>query len=142
MAPTVGGADAPLLAVIAAGGGIGAVLRYGVGLWVPSHGDMPWPTLGINVIGCFAIGVLMVVITEIRTPHRLLRPFLGVGVLGGFTTFSTYAVEVRRLLESGRTVLALGYLGGTVVLALGAVVAGMAVTRWFSATARRFGGTR
>ncbi|MBL1074789.1 fluoride efflux transporter CrcB [Nocardia sp. 2] len=121
--------DATLLAAIALGGGLGALLRYGVSLLVPHTGAIPWPTLAVNVIGCFLIGVLMVSITEKWTPHRLTRPFLGVGVLGGFTTFSTYAVEVRTLLESGRSAVALGYLGGTVVTAVGAVVLGMAATR-------------
>ncbi|WP_067824119.1 fluoride efflux transporter CrcB [Nocardia inohanensis] len=131
-------ADAAILSVIALGGGIGAVARYGVSLWVPQTGDIPWQTLAVNMIGCFAIGVLMVCITEIWSAHRLLRPFLGVGVLGGFTTFSTFAVEVRRLLESSRTVYAgLGYLGGTVVVSLAAVVLGVSVTRWLSGTVRR-----
>lgn len=132
-------ADAPILAVIAAGGGLGAILRYGVSVGLPQDGAIPWQTLAVNVIGCFCIGVLMVCITEVWVAHRLLRPFLGVGVLGGFTTFSTFAVEVRRLLESGRIDLALGYLGGTVVASLCAVVLGVGVTRWVTGTARGLG---
>ncbi|MEV6770152.1 fluoride efflux transporter CrcB [Nocardia sp. NPDC051030] len=132
--------DAPVLAVIALGGAIGAVARYGISLWVPHNGSIPWQTLTVNVIGCFAIGVLMVGITEIRSPHRLLRPFVGVGVLGGFTTFSTYAVEVRTLLESGQNIsVGFGYLGGSVVASLVAVVLGVGVTRWVSGAARGMG---
>lgn len=131
--------DAQDLAAVACGGGLGAVLRYGLALRIPVRpGAIPWATLLTNTLGCLIIGVLMVLITEVYTPHRLVRPFLGVGVLGGFTTFSSYSAEVRTLLESGATGVALGYLGGTLVVCLGAVVAGISATRWF---ARRRGGT-
>ncbi|QLY33079.1 fluoride efflux transporter CrcB [Nocardia huaxiensis] len=136
MGRKAGGSDAAVLAVIALGGGTGALARYGVSLWVPDSGGIAWSTLAVNVIGCFAIGVLMVCITEIWVAHRLLRPFLGIGVLGGFTTFSTYAVDVRRLLESGRQLAALGYLGGTVAAALSAVVLGVSATRWWTRKTR------
>ncbi|MFE2957824.1 fluoride efflux transporter CrcB [Nocardia tengchongensis] len=139
MAANTAGVDVALLGAIALGGAIGALTRYGVSLWVPHRGDIPWHTLAVNVIGCFLIGVLMVCITEIWAAHRLLRPFLGVGFLGGFTTMSTYAVEVRTLLESGRIGSGLGYLGGTVVTGLIAVVLGVGTTRWVSGTARRLG---
>jgi len=124
--------------VISLGGGLGALLRYAIGVWWPPQPhQVPWSTFTINVVGCFAIGILMVLITEVWVAHRLLRPFVGIGLLGGFTTFSTYSLEVRRLLESGAAVEALGYLGGTVVAALGAVVLGMIVARWAAGTARR-----
>ncbi|WP_067535385.1 fluoride efflux transporter CrcB [Nocardia crassostreae] len=139
MAAKTGSIDGRVLTAIALGGGLGAVLRYWVSLGVPEAAGIPWQTLAVNAIGCLAIGVLMVGITEFWSVHRLVRPFLGIGVLGGFTTFSTYAVEVRRLLESGRTVSAFGYLGGTVVVSLGAVVLGMGATRWAVRTARRLG---
>jgi CrcB protein len=126
------------LVVVSLGGAIGATLRYGIGVWWPTQpGHVPWSTFAINVMGCFAIGILMILITEVWVAHRLLRPFLGVGVLGGFTTFSTYSLEVRRLLQSGATVEALGYLGGTVVAALVAVVLGMGAARWLTGRARR-----
>ncbi|WP_378733353.1 fluoride efflux transporter CrcB [Nocardia brasiliensis] len=127
-----------VLVVISLGGGLGALARYAFGVWWPAGPDqVPWSTLAVNVMGCFAIGMLMVLITEVWVAHRLLRPFLGIGVLGGFTTFSTYGLEVRRLLESGATVQALGYLGGTVVASLGAVVLAMGMTRWTTGMARR-----
>ncbi|MFF3223046.1 fluoride efflux transporter FluC [Nocardia suismassiliense] len=127
-----------LLAVISAGGGLGAVARYGLGVWWPvQDGHVPWSTLTVNVVGCFAIGILMVLSTEVWVAHRLLRPFLGIGVLGGFTTFSTYGLEIRRLLESGAAVPAFGYLGGTVVAALGAVVLGIGLARWTTGMARQ-----
>nr|WP_246598441.1 CrcB family protein [Nocardia tengchongensis] len=77
MAANTAGIDVALLGTIALGGAIGALTRYGVSLWVPHRGDIPWHTLAVNVIGCFLIGVLMVCITEIWAAHRLLRPFLG-----------------------------------------------------------------
>ncbi len=123
-------APARLLAVIAAGGAIGACARYGLGLaWPTPAGGFPWATWTVNVCGCAAIGVLMVLIVETRTVHPLLRPFLGTGILGGFTTFSTYAVDARRLMDDGRAGPALAYLAATMLGALGAV--------WVGATAAR-----
>ncbi|MFE3784921.1 fluoride efflux transporter FluC [Amycolatopsis sp. NPDC059090] len=75
------------------------------------------------------MGVLMVLVTETWSAHRLVRPFLGVGILGGFTTFSTYAVEARNLLQPDTVPLAFGYLGGTLAAALLAVLLGHAITR-------------
>jgi fluoride exporter len=119
-----------VLAVIAAGGGLGALARLGVAQLLPTRpGAFPWGTFGTNVAGCFAIGVLMVFVTETRSVHRLVRPFLGVGVLGGFTTFSTYAVETRNLLQPGSAPLAFCYLAGTVAAALAAVYAGVSLGR-------------
>ncbi len=122
MARTHGG----VLAVIAVGGGLGALARYGISLWLPTTpGHFPWGTFLINVLGCFLIGVLMV-----RWGQRLLlRPFLGVGVLGGFTTFSTYAVETRALLTPGDVPIAMAYLFGTLAAAMLAVLAGVALMR-------------
>ncbi|HEU5471383.1 MAG TPA: fluoride efflux transporter CrcB [Actinophytocola sp.] len=123
-------APGAVLAVISAGGALGALARYGVGLAVPTvPGRFPLGTFLVNVTGCLLIGVLMVLITELRRAHRLVRPFLGVGVLGGFTTFSTYAEEVRGLLRPESIGTGLGYLAGTVLAALAAVWAGSGVTR-------------
>jgi CrcB protein len=119
-----------VLAVVALGGGLGALARYGAGLlWPVRPGGFPWATFAVNVLGCFLIGVLMVLLTEVYSAHRLARPFLGVGVLGGFTTFSTYAVEIRELLAPGTVGLAFGDLAGTVIMALLAVLAGARLTR-------------
>ena len=107
----------PIVAAVSAGGVLGALARYGLGVLIPSRG-FPWTTLGINVAGCAAMGVLMVLITEWWPSQRLLRPFLGTGVLGGFTTFSTYTLEGIRLLEHHQPVLGLAYLVATPVIAL------------------------
>src|SRR5204862_7063863 len=120
----------PVLAVVAVGGGLGAVARYGAGqLWPTPPGGFPWATFAVNVLGCLLIGVLMVLITEVWSAHRLARPFLGVGVLGGFTTFSTYAVDIQQLVAAGAARAALAYLAGTLVAALAAGYAGIALTR-------------
>lgn len=121
-----------VLAAVAAGGAVGASARYGICLlWPAGPGAFPWATLVINAGGSALIGVLMVLIGEGgRTPpHPLLRPFAGVGVLGGFTTFSTYALDVSRLLDEGEAAAALAYAGLTLLAALGAVWAAAAVTR-------------
>lgn len=119
-----------VLAVIAAGGVLGAEGRYGLSVLLPhTAGGWPWATLLTNASGCLLIGVLMVVITELVTPHRLLRPFLGVGLLGGYTTFSTYSVEMVQLLGSGHPGRALAYLVASPLVALLAVWLGTLGTR-------------
>ncbi|WP_407703365.1 fluoride efflux transporter FluC [Streptomyces triticirhizae] len=114
-----------VLAVVAVGGSLGALARYGAALrWPTPPGAFPWTTLVVNVLGCLLIGCLLVVLTEVPAPHPLLRPFLATGVLGGFTTLSTHAVDVETLLRDGRVAAGLGALGGTLVLALLAVTLG------------------
>lgn len=128
----------PTLAVVAAGGAIGATARFGLATAFPHGADaFAWATFGTNVSGCLLIGALMVLVTEVWPGHRLLRPFLGVGVLGGFTTFSTYVVEAQQALAAGAPRLALAYLGGTLLAALVAVFAGSAATRWQVKALRR-----
>ncbi|MFE1592086.1 fluoride efflux transporter CrcB [Nocardia sp. NPDC058705] len=122
--------DTAVLAAISVGGGLGAVARFGIGRWWPPAGGFPWSTLTVNVLGCFAIGVLIVAVTELWAAPKLVRPFLGIGVLGGFTTFSTYSLEIRGLLDSGAMGTAMAYLGLSVLAALGAVAIAMIATRW------------
>lgn len=120
----------PVLAAIAAGGVVGALARFGLQSAFPAvPGGFPWATFWVNVSGCLLIGVLMAVITEVVAAHRLVRPFLGVGMLGGYTTFSTYAVEAHRVLADGAPATALAYLAGTMVAALVATFAGMWLVR-------------
>ena len=119
----------PAVGVIALGGVVGAEARYGVDRLVPAAGGIPWGTLAVNVSGCLVIGALMVVLLELTAPHRLLRPFLGIGVLGGFTTFSAYAVEVQALLVDARVVAALAYLAASPVLAIASCWASAALAR-------------
>ncbi|WP_432251730.1 fluoride efflux transporter CrcB [Streptomyces sp. HNM1019] len=120
----------PVLAAVAVGGAIGACARYGAALlWPTAPGTFPWTTFWVNVIGCGVIGVFMVIITDVWAAHRLVRPFFGTGVLGGFTTFSTYAVDIQRLVEDGRATTGLLYLAATMLAALAAVWAAANLTR-------------
>ncbi|QNP68787.1 fluoride efflux transporter CrcB [Streptomyces roseirectus] len=125
----------PVVAAVALGGTLGSLARYAAGLaWPARTGGFPWTTFAVNVVGCAVIGVLLVLVTEILTVHRLVRPFLGTGVLGGFTTFSTYTVDIRKLLGDGHPATAFAYLAGTLCAALAAV--------WLAANAtRRLHGT-
>lgn len=117
-----------MIAVIAAGGALGALARHGLQVALPAGpADFPWATFLVNVSGCLLIGVLMALIT--RRTHRLVRPFFGVGVLGGYTTFSTYAVEFQRVAGAGAPLTGLAYVAGTMAAALAAVAAGMWLTR-------------
>ncbi|MEV5508200.1 fluoride efflux transporter CrcB [Streptomyces orinoci] len=122
----------PVVCAVSVGGAAGAAARYGMSLlWPTPAGAFPWTTFVINVAGCAVIGVFMVVITEVWAAHRLVRPFFGTGILGGFTTFSTYAVDIQRLVQSGHAATALAYLALTMVCALTAVWTAAALTRRF-----------
>lgn len=124
------GSSGRVLGVIALGGVIGALARYQLGKWWPAPIDaFPAATLTINLLGCLLIGVLMVLIADLGTRRPLVRPFLGTGVLGGFTTFSTYAVDLQTLIGQGRADTALGYLAATAVGAVAAVTFGMFLAR-------------
>jgi fluoride exporter len=119
-----------VLAVIAVGGAAGAVGRYGIGLaWPTPPGGFPAATLTINITGCAAIGVLLVLISEVWAAHRLVRPCLGTGVLGGYTTFSTYAVDTERLISGDAARTGLLYLVVTPIAALAAVWLAVVITR-------------
>lgn len=117
--------------MVALGGIVGSLARYGLAAAIPhAEGGFPWATFLTNVTGCLAIGVLFARLTP--KSHPLLRPFLGTGVLGGFTTFSTYAVDTERLLHSqemhvqthAHLVVAFAYFFGTVAAALLAATLG------------------
>ncbi|MFF1636142.1 fluoride efflux transporter CrcB [Streptomyces sp. NPDC058246] len=126
----------PVVAMVALGGALGATARYGAAqLWPGETGGFPWTTFWVNVIGCAVIGVFMVLITDVWAAHRLVRPFFGTGVLGGFTTFSTYAVDIQKLVDGGHPGTGLSYLAATLCAALAAVW--LAVTAGRRALARR-----
>jgi CrcB protein len=135
--------DPAVLAAIAAGGVLGAEARYGLSVLRPHEpGQWPMATWLINVSGCFLIGIVMFSITELTSPHRLVRPFLGVGVLGGYTTFSTAMVDVQQMALAGREGAALGYMLATLVAAVAAAFAGVSLTRasaavWLGRRGRR-----
>jgi CrcB protein len=109
-----------LIAAVAVGGAVGAVLRWMLDVLYPEHtGAFPWTTFAINVTGSFVLGLLPA-ISAVRR-RQLLTVALGPGLLGGFTTLSTYAVEGRALLAAGKVGLAAAYLLGTLVAGLAAV---------------------
>jgi CrcB protein len=127
-----------VLGVVSVGGTVGALGRYGLATaWPARPGQFPWATFVTNLSGCLLIGVLMVLATEVWAPHRLLRPFLGVGVLGGYTTFSTYAVDVQRLVGAGAARTGGVYLLGTLVAAVAAVYLGVGLARLATRPRRR-----
>lgn len=119
-----------VLAAIAVGGAIGAVARYALSLAITAHsGQFPWGTFITNMSGCLVLG-LLVVILEARFPaNRYLRPFLATGVLGAYTTFSTYAVDADLLVRGGHSGIAAMYVIASVVAGLVAVWIGIVTGR-------------
>lgn len=129
---------ADVLAVISAGGALGSLGRWGVGEVLPWSGTtFPWATFLVNVSGALALGVLMVFVVEVWPSRRYARPFVGVGLLGGWTTFSTYVLEARDLLAVDRPATAFVYVGGSLVAGLVAVWLGIAAARLLAPGARR-----
>jgi CrcB protein len=127
-----------ILLVIAAGGALGSLARYGLTVAFPhADGQVPWGTWLANITGAFVLGTLMVFILDVWPPSRYVRPFLGVGVLGGYTTFSTMALDSRTLLVAGRPMVAAGYLFGSVLAGLSAVWAGVLLARTAVAVTER-----
>jgi fluoride exporter len=116
--------------LVGLGGGVGAMARYGVSLAIPqAPGGWPWATFLINVSGSLLIGVLAGWLSakgEAGEPWRLL---LGVGVLGGFTTFSAYSLETLRLIERNDIAGAATYAIGSVLAGLAAVAIGLAIAK-------------
>ncbi len=119
-----------VIAAVAVGGVAGAEARYVLAVAFPqTPGDWPWTTFWINVTGCVLIGVLLTVLSELTSPHPLLRPLLGVGVLGGYTTFSTWSVEAVGLVAAGHPGVASAYVVVTPVAAVLACALGIVATR-------------
>ena len=118
------------VALVALGGSVGAGLRYSVGVWLSQRlsRGFPWHTFTVNVFGAFLLGLLMSVSVE-HSGWGRWQLFAGVGLLGGFTTFSTFSYETLRLLEDGATAAAAGNALGSVAAGLLAAAAGLAVGR-------------
>lgn len=115
--------------VILIGGGIGATLRYLLGLWLapPTPPDFPWVTFAVNMLGTFGIGMAMTALATGLLRPALAKPLIVTGLLGGFTTWSHFIVETDRLIGDGQAGLASIYVvvsiaGGVAVAALGALI--------------------
>jgi fluoride exporter len=118
------------LLAVAAGGAIGAGLRYGVGLWMSrAYSGFPWHTMLVNVLGSFLIGVLMALSVDKGAVSGEWRLFLGTGVLGGFTTFSTLAYESVAMASDGLMLPGLANVVLTCVVGLGMAWVGLVVGR-------------
>lgn len=127
------------LTAVAVGGAAGAVLRVALSSWIArlAHpawlpADFPLATLVVNVAGSLAIGLLYVVLVERLAAALPLRGLLMAGLLGGFTTFSAFALETLLLVESDEPLRAGAYVAASVLLCLGACLAGALVARQFT----------
>ena len=118
------------LAAIALGGAVGTVARYGMerAVVTPSDG-FPWATLTVNLIGSFVLGIVMTLVQRRWPTDRFLRPLVAVGFCGGFTTFSTFAVEIDQRVRHGQVGLAFAYLAVSLLAGLGAAWGGIALAR-------------
>jgi len=116
---------------IGVGGAVGSVLRFWVSIWV--HGylgrSFPYGTLAVNVLGCLAMGFLFVMFLERFADSTVWRAGLLIGVLGGFTTFSSFSIETFNLIESGEPFKALANVLLSVIACLGATWTGVALGR-------------
>lgn len=116
--------------LVMAGGAIGAGTRYGVSRAFPMHGDgWPWATFVCNIVGGFAMGLLISWLAGFDDSGEDLRLLLGVGVLGGFTTFSAFSAEMMGMIERGQFVQATLYAALSVVLSIVALFAGLSIMR-------------
>ncbi|MFV0462123.1 MAG: fluoride efflux transporter CrcB [Nostocoides sp.] len=121
------------MAALSLGGVLGALGRYAVALALPTpSGHWPMATFVVNIIGSFAMGVLVAYLVDRPGAHPLLRPFVGVGVLGGWTTYSSFALEAVALAEQGNGGVAVAYVAGSFLIGIAAVAAGSAIgARWW-----------
>ena len=122
--------DPRLLAAIAAGGAVGALARVALAQALPPAAtSWPWATFAVNVAGAALLGYATTRLQERLPPSAYRRPFLGTGVCGALTTFSTMQVELLRMLDAGRGGLALGYAAASVTAGFAAVLVATDLTR-------------
>jgi fluoride exporter len=116
--------------LVMAGGAVGAAARYGLARALGGvSASWPWPTFVANVVGGLLMGLLVIIVLRNGASAENLRLFAGVGILGGFTTFSAFSLEMAQMIERGQMLLAGGYAVASLVLALVALFAGMALGR-------------
>jgi len=116
---------------IAIGGAFGSVLRYGLSTWVHTFvgRGFPYGTLAVNVLGCLVMGILFVLLVERMGESAVWRAGLLIGVLGGFTTFSTFSIETFNLIEQGAMAKAAGNMAASLILCVGATWLGVILAR-------------
>jgi fluoride exporter len=130
------------VAVIALGGALGSMARYGMTQLIPVAPDgFPWATFWTNLSGAFVLGFFLTLVLERLPPNRYLRPFFAVGFLGAYTTFSTMAVETVVLVKDGHAAIGVGYTlasvaAGLVLASLGVVLARLVSRRGVAMAAR------
>ncbi|HYC05748.1 MAG TPA: fluoride efflux transporter CrcB [Azospirillaceae bacterium] len=120
-----------MILAVALGGAVGSVARYLMMGWVGrlAGTGFPWGTLAVNVLGAVAMGALVEAAGRVWAPSPEIRALLTVGVLGGFTTFSTFSADAAQLLQRGDTGLALAYGLASVVLCVGGLFLGLMVMK-------------
>lgn len=122
-----------MILAIAAGGAFGSVLRHlaGKGALALMGTSFPYGTLFVNIAGSFVMGVLAACFAHIGNPSQEMRAFLTVGLLGGFTTFSAFSLDVVTLYERGEVFAAMLYIALSILLSLAAIFAGLFIVRSF-----------
>ena len=122
--------DARELVAIFAGGVAGALARAGLAEGLPhGPGEWPWATFAVNVLGAFLLGYFATRLQERLPLSAYRRPFLGTGICGALTTFSTMQVELLKMLDGGHLGLAAAYAAASVAAGLAAVWVATALTR-------------
>lgn len=122
------------MALVAAGGAVGTSARYGLSRGFPVEaGELPLATFGENVLGAALLGLLLAVLASRRRPSRRLRLLLATGMLGAFTTFSTFSAEIVVLVQGDHVGLALAYVAATLVAGVTAAAAGVGLGSRLSA---------
>ena len=116
---------------IGIGGAIGSLLRFWMSTWVHSFAGrgFPYGTLTVNILGCLVMGVLFVLFTERFSDNAVLRAGMLIGVLGGFTTFSSFSIETFNLIEQGAHLKALANMAASLALCIGATWIGVILGR-------------
>jgi fluoride exporter len=118
------------LAAIFSGGFVGALARTGLAEAFPvGPGSWPWPTFAVNIAGAFMLGYFVTRLQERLPTSAYKRPFLGTGVCGALTTFSTMQIELYKMIEAQRWGLAMAYATATLVVSFVAVAAATAIVR-------------
>lgn len=117
------------LLLVGLGGAVGAMARYGLGRMIPA-GGFPWPTFLANSLGGLLMGLLVGwLASRANEGGESLRLLLGVGLLGGFTTFSAFSLETVQMIERRDWTLAMGYVAGSVVVSVAALMLGLMIAR-------------